>query len=210
MIETGTIIDDFIPPSYQDMIYKHVVEDMSWKYLESVSGVEDYGSELPYGLHLSKDQDTFYRDLVHPIEGMSEDFVAGILLPMAYEAQTLLGFDSTIERIRIAAYHRSNGGIHRPHVDYYYPHHTMIYYVNDTDGDTYIYDEMSVDMDRTYPTKFTLKAKATPKKGRSVFLNGLNYHSSSPPVSSRIRMAINFNFVPVGGGERDKNYSGVY
>jgi hypothetical protein len=201
------VIDDFVPQSYQDMAYKHILEDMSWKYLESVSGVEDYGAALPDGFFLSPDQDTFYRDIIHPIEGTTDDFAAGILLPMAYAAQEHLAFDSTIERIRIAMYHRSSGGIHRPHVDYFYPHHTMIYYLNDSDGDTLVYDQHVYDMDRTYPSSFTLKDRVSPKKGRALFIDGLDYHSSSPPVDHRMRIAINFNFVPVGGGERDNQWS---
>lgn len=208
MTDVG-VVDDFIPTSYQNMLYKHIVEDLPWKYLDSVSGVEDYGSKLPDGYYLSPDQDVFYRDVVHPITGMEDEFIAGILLPMAYEAQTLLSFDSTIERIRIAMYHRSSGGIHRPHVDYYYPHYTMIYYLNDSDGDTLVYDQHVENMNRTYPLEFTLKNKVSPLKGRSVFIDGLDYHSSSPPTQHRTRMAINFNFVPVGGGERDNNWSVV-
>lgn len=201
------VIEDFVAQSYQDMLYRHIIEDMQWKYLDSVSGVEDYGSTLPDGYYLSPDQDVFFCDVVNPA-GVTDEFVAGILLPMAYQAQQHLNFDSTIERIRVAMYHKSSGGIHRPHVDYYYPHHTMIYYPHDTDGDTLIYDQfVEHNLDRDYPSLFTLKSRTSPKKGRALFLDGMNYHSSSPPTEHRMRMAINFNFVPVGGGEADNQWS---
>ena len=208
-MDTPFVIDDFISRSYQDMLYKHIIDDMSWYYLPSVSGVEDHGAILPVGYTLSPDQDTFYRDIIHPIDGITDEFAAGMLLPMAYEAQTHLQFDSTIERIRIAMYHRSEGGVHRPHVDYYYPHHTMIYYLQDSDGDTIIYNEHVENMNRTYPKEFSIKETFSPKMGRAIFIDGLDYHSSSPPTQHRTRIAINFNFVPVGGGERDNNWSVV-
>lgn len=209
-MDTYKVIDDFIPKSYQDAIQKHVLGVMSWNFLDSVSGVEDHNPQFNDDTFLAKDQDTFYRDVSHPIYGISDEFVFGLLTPMSYQAQHHLGFDSTIERIRISMYHNADGGAHRPHVDYYYPHWTMIYYVHDSDGPTIIYEEKVENMDRTYPSKFNVIDKIEPRAGRAVLLDGSYYHSSSTPAKNRTRTVINFNFVPLGGGEKDQNYSKMY
>ena len=62
------------------------------------------------------------------------------------------------------------------------PHYTGIYYVNDCDGDTFLFDG----------TKEI--AKISPKKGRIVIFDGKTLHAGSHPYNSDFRMVINFNF----------------
>ena len=62
------------------------------------------------------------------------------------------------------------------------PHYTGIYYVNDCDGDTFLFDG----------TKEI--AKISPKKGRIVIFDGKTLHAGSHPYLSDFRMVINFNF----------------
>lgn len=68
---------------------------------------------------------------------------------------------------------------------------TGIYYVNDNDGDTYIFNE-------TYEKKtyknLTVKEKVSPKKGRMVLFNGNNIHSGNFPTQDKPRIVINLNF----------------
>ena len=80
--------------------------------------------------------------------------------------------------------HRSkiNGTHNTPHVDNETPHYTGIYYVNDCDGDTFLFDG----------TKEI--AKISPKKGRIVIFDGKTLHAGSHPYNSDFRMVINFNF----------------
>ena len=80
--------------------------------------------------------------------------------------------------------HRSkiNGTHNTPHVDNETPHYTGIYYVNDCDGDTFLFDG----------TKEI--AKISPKKGRIVIFDGKTLHAGSHPYLSDFRMVINFNF----------------
>jgi hypothetical protein len=69
-----------------------------------------------------------------------------------------------------------------PHTDHTIPHYTMIYYVNDCDGDTFLFDGT------------TELARISPKKGRLLVFDGLMLHAGSNPKTSDYRMVINFNF----------------
>ena len=72
--------------------------------------------------------------------------------------------------------------VHSPHIDDNNPHWVVLYYVNDSDGDTILYKDK------------TIIKKISPKKGRIVFFDGSIWHSASTPQKN-IRSVINFNFI---------------
>ena len=69
-----------------------------------------------------------------------------------------------------------------PHVDYDIPHTVILYYVNNTDGDTFFFDQ-----------KKNIVNRITPKRGRMVVFDGSTLHASSQP-SSGVRVTLNLNF----------------
>ena len=86
---------------------------------------------------------------------------------------------------------------HYPHVDLDSVEDTdiktAIYYVNDTDGDTYIFNE-------TAPLEtpvVTIKERITPKKGSAIIFDSKIFHSSSSPTTGkRIVLNIVFKIIP--------------
>jgi hypothetical protein len=68
------------------------------------------------------------------------------------------------------------------HLDQQFPHVVCVYYVNDSDGDTLIFDK-----DRR------VTQRIQPKKGQAVFFNGMLEHASSCPKEN-LRMIVNYNF----------------
>ena len=71
---------------------------------------------------------------------------------------------------------------HSPHTDLNYPHTSLIYYVNDSDGDTVFFE----------PDMKTIFRKVSPKKGRCVLFNGLIPHGAGIP-SEGARCIVNYN-----------------
>lgn len=72
---------------------------------------------------------------------------------------------------------------HNPHTDYDFDHITVLYYVNDTDGDTFFLDNGKNIID-----------SISPKKGRIVVFDGNQIHASSSP-SKGIRVVVNINYI---------------
>lgn len=88
------------------------------------------------------------------------------------------------------------------HIDRYENYVGMIYYINDTDGDTFFYNDTLGN--KTEWVKyiyegsdfdvFELRETVKPKKGRVVVFDGMIFHHSSYPTISD-RCVINFNEV---------------
>jgi hypothetical protein len=79
----------------------------------------------------------------------------------------------------------------RPHVDLVTPHHVVLYYVNDTDGDTIIFDEKydASELELLNPKR------VPPRKGKAICFNGEHYHASCNPIKSKKRVVINYDVV---------------
>ena len=86
--------------------------------------------------------------------------------------------------------------VNMPHVDLYYPHIVLLYYVNHSDGDTVIYKERHPGTGNSqFPQTLTEIKRIKPKRGRVVIFDGLYYHSSSNPRKNSYRCVINFDIV---------------
>lgn len=73
-----------------------------------------------------------------------------------------------------------------PHIDFKKKHLVLLYYVNESDGDTIIFDQIK---------KNKRIASVSPKKGRLLVFDGDHYHASSSPQKSDCRIIINTNIL---------------
>jgi len=69
-----------------------------------------------------------------------------------------------------------------PHRDFGIPHKVLLYYANDSDGDTILFDENENEY-----------ARITPKQGRMLYFNGKTLHAGSHPSKSDCRIVINYD-----------------
>lgn len=69
-----------------------------------------------------------------------------------------------------------------PHVDIDIPHFVLLYYVNDSDGDTFIFNK-----------KTEIIKQVSPRRGRFVLFDGSNLHAGSHPKYNTHRCVINYN-----------------
>jgi len=83
---------------------------------------------------------------------------------------------------------------HCPHVDIgtYKKENikSVVYYVNDSDGDTYFFDETCP----TERTSLNVMQTISPKKGKAVMFDSNIFHASSSPILSDKRIVINIVF----------------
>jgi hypothetical protein len=83
---------------------------------------------------------------------------------------------------------RFEGKYHTPHIDNGFDDQvTAIYYVNDSDGDTFFFDDSN-----------KIIKRITPKKGTLVMWKGKIFHAKSSPIKTTSRVVININLLPCG------------
>jgi len=79
--------------------------------------------------------------------------------------------------------------INPPHIDLTLPNNLVgLYYINDSDGDTIIYEGNDKNNSKIYKS-------IKPKKGRMVLMDGSRMHSASHPLKTKTRMVINYNLL---------------
>jgi hypothetical protein len=91
-----------------------------------------------------------------------------------------------------------------PHVDFLWDHYTACFYVNETDGDTVVFDqnieELSGEISEmtlneyANNAKFTILKSIEPKRNRVCIFNGKNFHSSTKPKHYERRIVITVNY----------------
>jgi hypothetical protein len=190
-------IPNAIPKAYQDQVEFELGSDrMLWTYHEesarSASPFKNAFSGFSHVAFLASDE----APVISPMSSLLMPILFVFCDKAKIEYNALL-------RIRVGLFTRTpiEAEHHNPHVDFVQPHRTAVYYVNDCDGDTFIFDQtvddVSVDQSARFANenKFTIAGRVPPKKGKMTCFDGRYYHASSYPTRASRRIAITFNFV---------------
>lgn len=163
---TSSEMPYFLSKSSATMVYEHFQPGVQKRYDEDNSWLEQF-EDRPFFLH--------------PIVEDSQVLCA--THNMLQEMVNRIGINNKIFRARINLVHPSSTGKSSlPHIDYPEPHLVLLYYFNDSDGDTIMYDNEVNETQRI-----------TPKAGRFVLFDGMTLHSSTPPVTNKFRVVFNIN-----------------
>jgi hypothetical protein len=207
LIESGNKLftylkfDEFIPDYYQHTIEDYMTKAPVWGFSSNVSGRDERSFSLPDGLEIAENQYGLGSSVFLESDRSSTDEkLYAMLQPMINKIRLLFPIELAVHRVRGGMMTRhSDNKLHIPHSDYHFPHYTFLYYVNDSDGDTFLFNEKVTPFVKgiDYPDNFSLLERFSPKKGSAIIFNGLHYHSSSTPVDHDSRIAININLVPL-------------
>jgi hypothetical protein len=182
------VIDDLIPldlqDKFEDLVIKH-----DWKLVDDMSYAQSKLKYPSYG---------FNAMFKHPKLGIVSQLYEVVSVPIvnAFIEKTNLSIkDIFFNRAFLQMpldekFIKEHNGIH---IDIPEPHYACVYYVNNSDGDTILYEQTM------YNTEFGSKnvelvehKRVTPKKGRFVAFDGARYHCSTQPRNG-YRCIINFD-----------------
>ena len=174
------IINDFLEQEYFDELQQYVLSPyFPWYYQNNISMK---GSVSNYG---------FNHKLINPDDN---GYNVGSFNRFVYEVSQEVGLSNVLRSRLDMTTNRGESMLQEPHVDFTYPHTTTIFYVNDSDGNTVIYNEMHGD-DEIDENELTIKQEIEPKANRLIIFNGLHLHTGHTPGMHDQRVLINSNFV---------------
>jgi hypothetical protein len=190
------IVDNLVSPVYAETIETTLSGvSVPWHYVSNVtSGAE---AAKPGFVHCAFDSGAGTRTELFPL-----------LQPLLEHVAHATGQCVTeLLRIRIGLLTKSGsapGQHNAPHVDYYAPHLTACYYVNDSDGDTVLFAQKLADIgeplsDATFQSyieraALSVETSCSPKKNRMLVFDGSRLHASTHPSTSWRRLVVTFNF----------------
>jgi len=191
------VIDNVIPKDYSDQILRLMTGwDLGWVFNQSmVSPDDDFQNQ-------EDNHAGFNHFFFEDNEPKSQHFNFIYPLVLSITSNTKVPVNRLIRmRANLTLPNKTSKlDWHMPHIDSFFEHWNAIYYVNDCDGDTVIFNETNDnyssgedDIVRIKNGNFTVKQRVEPKQGRVVVFPGKYYHSSSWARDSKFRCVININ-----------------
>jgi len=190
MINDIHIFNDIISKENQDILERYFTKnDLKWKEENNTNYLKLY---FPQKVIKSEDriQDSI-RDIILEIE---ENTVKKLNTSILQNYRYKINFLSSDD------YSESRNEMDGIHIDTNRPHISLVYYINDSEGNTVFYDLKGNNEDiieylsnKEY-NRFTKLKSVSPQKGKVVVFDGLTPHHSTYPKNGN-RFVINFNTV---------------
>lgn len=205
------IEEDIIDEDYSHYLYHRFTRDVEWKMNQNhpYSEYEPRGYEQ--GLILSENFNSFpiytSNHMSHKIIDVEKEMTFGDnvswkfldVIPILHNFQKSKNFEFNYKIVNIDCslkYKQDiklKDSVNQPHFNFYHEHgYTVVYFVNDSDGDLIIYNEKFQNKPND---KLTIWKKITPKRGTVVVFPSNTLHSHNFPVKNPFKITINFNFI---------------
>ena len=178
------VFDNIISKKDQKFIKNNLLDNANfpWSYVSDVSKKDNTHQRRPGFKHIFKNYNLIEPILVNTRAKLNKVLYAKDEI---LEARSFLQLPLDKNFI--------GKGVDTPHLDRTEPHLVVLYYVNDSDGDTIFYDYKSKDEnDIPYFEDIKELKRIKPKQGRVVVFDGLYWHTAEQPRDD-IRCIININ-----------------
>jgi len=185
------IFDNIINDFEQDILRNYLLNELQWSFIEDVSLEDNLHQKRPGFKIIFKEKNPINVYIQNILTNTANKIK--LKEPELLEARSFLQLPLNKEFL--------GEGVDTPHLDRTEPHLVFLYYVTDSDGDTIIYNYRSKDEnDIPYFEDVKELKRVTPKQGRVVVFNGLNWHTAEQPTKD-VRCIINLN---INGKNIDK------
>ena len=174
------VFDNIIPDYLQNFIYNLItskIKDNPYPlhYMDSITS-KDSKNEIGFG-------HDFFQD--RRIINIGDSLLTPLFLFLTSQQLILKELIQSRLYLQVPNFKQNKPKILKPHKDLPWDHFSMIYYVTDTDGDTYFYNDKEGK---------NIIDQVSPKKGRIAFFNGNTFHSGSN-TTQNLRIILNYNFL---------------
>ena len=186
------VIDNIINVQEQENIKNKFLGDdnMNWFFQNDVSLKNNLRQQRPGFCH------HFYRNnkINSDVYFLIEQIVTNTVKKLKWKNYTIDNLIEARSFLQLPLNKDFIGtGVDTPHLDRTTPHTVFLYYVNNSDGHTIIYNYKSKNKDDIpYAEDVKILKKVKPKQGRVVVFDGLYWHTAEQPKND-IRCIININ-----------------
>ena len=183
------VVDNLLNHKDQSYLHDMIMHHCEFKFLNDVSGNNDQPFPSHGFVHVTKHPEFVKPTIIYDVlVGMFKERLQQFV-PEYKE----IYYNRIFLQLPLAKhFKKEHNGVHvdlPPHL----PHVACVYYVNDSDGDTIIYEQTINDVPGgSQNVQLTEHKRVTPRRGRAVFFDGSRYHCSSQPTLN-YRTIINFD-----------------
>lgn len=181
-------LENFLTEEQEDTIYDFITNyTFPWSYYSGTVLPSIKANDYIITIGINPPQ------FVRPIDIKSCPYV-DLLAPILNTLVNYYNANLQIMKMKFNLLHKNSDSMH------HYPHtdidevdeniKTAIYYVNNTDGDTYIFNEKAPKQ----KDEVSVYKTVTPKKGKMLVFNSNQFHASSSPINNNIRLVLNIVF----------------
>lgn len=179
---------------FEDLQQEILYDGFPWFYTGTTLGQKtDSNEKFNFSFfHNAYYHDDGYSSVGQKLEFAILDALTYMQIPIKKMLRIRLGLITVTE----------NTKVHTPHVDFPYEHNTGLLYLNNSDGDTLLYQERyDTNINKTQYDEMVrnkqneIITKITPEQNKLVLFDGLIYHSSSSPTLTDRRVVVNFNYI---------------
>ncbi len=194
------VIDDFLSKTYFEMLKKEVFSTrFTWTYRENITYKDDSKVFVDWDNYFNSNSNSefgFSHEIYYDGESLSHlnlflsSFFASLL--DVSKAKKILR-----SRVDMVTYSPEKYK-HFPHVDFYFPHISSVFYLTDSDAETVIYDlkcDSYHDILGIDVKGLKEIAKIKPKENRILFFDGSYLHTGHSPSQFKKRVLINTNLL---------------
>jgi hypothetical protein len=197
------VFDNFISPTYANTIEADAIYHLQYMYIKKTSFTGgDYNAQV-FMDNNTVDIGQMSCPVLHPTESIKFSYYFTFLKPFIFNIQdanpdlNLTGIHRLKFNILLQNSTAPENHYNIAHQDSVTPDsYSAVYYINDSDGDTFLFNEVVTD-ENILPERLTVAKRITPKKNRLLIFESNRYHASSNPRTSDSRFVINTIFVPV-------------
>ena len=183
------VFDNFLPNEYFEELQSKILGlTQPWYYFDNITFPDRVGDSLgKYGFNYCIiDQGGIIGD--DPTSKMVYDLLMKMRKISPYKNIYRSRLDLTLHTGESKL-----GDIHVDQSNPFFPHYATIFYVNDSDGNTVIYNEQ-YEEGKGIPEKLTIQREVEPKANRMLLFNGKYYHTGHSPINHNTRVLINTDF----------------
>jgi len=182
------VFDDIISFEKQEEIKNLLYGDsFPWYFIKDVSNIRNKHQQRPAVTHLYVNEKQVNSDFYREIKVISDMVCEKLKIEVEpIKVRSFMQFPLNKNFI-------GKQSLDTPHLDLPEKHIVFLYYVNDCDGETVIYDYKSKNaFELPYFEDVKIVKKIKPKQGRVVVFDGTTWHSSTQPTKG-MRTIINFD-----------------